>query len=44
MTPVGLGVSRVYDNVKEKDDDVGGDGRAVVHEEHDGQAYEGSEK
>lgn len=44
MTPVGLGVSGVDDDVEEEDDDVGGDGRAVVHEEHDGQADKGSEK
>ncbi len=34
--PVGLWVPRVDDDVEEEDDDVSGDGRAVVHEEHDG--------
>ena len=42
--PVGLWVPDVDEDVEEQDDDVGGDGCPVVHEEHDGQAEEGSDE
>ena len=31
-------------DVEQQDDDVGGDGRAVVHQEHDGQTNESAQK
>ena len=43
-SPVGFRVSGVDQDVEQQDDDVGGDGRAVVHQEHDGQTNEGPQK
>lgn len=43
-SPIGFWVPGVNDDVQQQDDDVGSYGRAVVHEEHDGEAEEGADK
>ena len=43
-SPIGFRISRSNEDVQQQDDDVGGDGRAVVHEEHDNQTKDGANK
>ena len=43
-SPIGFRISRSNKYVQQQDDDVGGDGRAVVHEEHDNHAEQSCEE